>query len=183
MPQKDDPGDSIISETGNWNVAADFSKEKIMIPLINCDIYEDLASFGYETILEQIVNYNSIPQNNIKIIGLDRLIAELIRICKNSKFAMKKQGTKVKIEKYEKQLKKIRELIPSLYKFRTSQVKRTKEMILDTAKFNQTLEIVSQIKSDINEPLNQNHLIFTDRDEFDPAAFKEKIKNRMKNKG
>ena len=36
-----------ISETGNWNVASDYSRLKIMKPLYNCDIYENIAKFGY----------------------------------------------------------------------------------------------------------------------------------------
>ena len=48
MPKKDkSSGDHVISESGNWNVAAQFSKSKIMDPLDRCDIYENLARYGY----------------------------------------------------------------------------------------------------------------------------------------
>ena len=49
--------------------------------------------------------------------------------------------------------------------------------------FNKTLELVSEIKADINLPLNKNHLIFVDKEEFDPAMFKKKLKDRIINKG
>ena len=50
-------------------------------------------------------------------------------------------------------------------------------------KFNKVLEIVFEIKSAINFPLNRNHLIFTDREEFDPHAYKKAMKERMTHKG
>lgn len=183
MPRKDDNDEYMVSETGNWNVAARFAEEKIMKPLVKCEIYEDLAIFGYESILEELVNYDQIPKDIVRINGLRWLVRELIKICKNTKFAMKISGTKIEIQNIEDKLQKIEEIIPALYTITFSIVKKTQSVEIEREKFDKILEKVLNLKSDLNNPLNKNHLIFTDKDEFDPSAFKARIKNRMVNKG
>ncbi|MCK4860161.1 MAG: hypothetical protein KAS87_06360, partial [Candidatus Omnitrophica bacterium] len=73
MPKKDDYGDSSVSETGNWNVADKYTKNKIMRPLNLCDYYEDVACFGYDSLVEELVNYNSPPNDVIRYKAIVRL--------------------------------------------------------------------------------------------------------------
>jgi hypothetical protein len=179
MPKKD--GDEfIISETGNWNVADQYAKNKIMKPLNLADYYEDIATFGYESIAEEFMNYNAPPNDVIRIKALKRLIKTLIRVIDNSKFALKKQGTKKEALSYKQSLEKLDLIIATIT--RTSQetgnIKITKEIL-----FQEIIKKVSIIKSKINEPLNANHLIFTDKEEFDPKAFKDRKKRRMEEEG
>lgn len=183
MPKKDSiTGENIISETGNWNVASDFAKAKIMTPQNKCEYYEDIATFGYDSIIEELMGY-AIPNDLVRFIGLKRLVKELIKLCKNSRFAMKKTGTKKELQDYENKLEKIRNVLPLLVVIKKNNIDRTRELTLINNKFDKTLEIVLEIKSSINMPLNRNHLIFTDREEFDPHAFKKKVKERMVNRG
>ena len=109
-----------VSELGNWNVASDFSRIKIMKPLDFVDHYENIARFGYDTLIDQLENYG-IPLDTLKLIGFERLVNELIKLCGNSKFAMKVKGTRDEVEKYEKQLKQFRQLLPLLSKVVTKQ--------------------------------------------------------------
>lgn len=183
MPKRDvASGEHIISETGNWNVAAEFSKLKIMKPLYKCDFFEDLAKFGYESVMEELMNYN-VPNDYIRYKGLRRLINELLRVCNNSKFAMKKGKTKETMVKFEKNLENLKKLLPSTYSIKRNDIKKTQEMKIVEKPFGEILEIVLKIKASINVPLNQNHLIFTDKEEFNPRAFKDRKKERMENKG
>ena len=183
MPKKDETtGEAIVSESGNWNVASDFAKIKIMTPLAKCEYYEDIATFGYNSIIEELMNY-SIPNDLVRFTGLKRLIRELIKVCKNSKFAMKKGNTKVKLKEYHDQLKKIKTILPLLVYIKKDHVKKTRELMLIDDKFNEVLEVVLEIKSSINTPLNQNHLIFTDKEEFDAHAYKNAMKERMVHRG
>lgn len=182
MPKKDlSTGESIISESGNWNVASDFSKIKIMLPLTKCEYYEDIAKFGYESIIEELQG-NDVGNDLIRYNGLRRLISELLRLCENSKFAMKKPGTKEKLVTYETKLKKIKSVLPMSVNVKKDNVRGTREIIINE-KFNKILEIVMEIKSSINTPLNKNHLIFTDKEEFDPHAYKKSMKERMVGRG
>lgn len=183
MPKKDYGSDEyVISETGNWNVAADFSREKIMKPMIKCDFYEDIAKFGEENIIEELMGYG-LPHDMIRFSGFRRLVEELIKLCNNAKFAMKKPGTKDELHGYKDILEKIRKSFPLLYETKKDNYKKTQQIKLIEDKFEKALLLTIEIKSDLNEPLNKNHLIFTDKEEFDPQAFKEKLKNRITDKG
>ena len=182
MPAKEGE-DYIKSETGNWNVASYYSKMKIMAPLATCDFYEDIAAFGYESLAEELISYR-VPQDLIRIKALKRLIRELIKVINNSKFAMKKANTKTEILKYKNQLKQLGKTVPKLYEITQDHIKKTSIVkIKDYEVFDKFLEIVIEIKSKINEPLNKNHLIFIDKEEFDPKAFKDNLKRRMTHQG
>lgn len=169
-----------ISELGNWNVASDYSRLKIMKPLDFCDHYENVARFGYDTLLEQLENFG-IPLDTLKLIGFERLVNELLKLCGNSKFAMKVGGTLAELEKLEGQLKSIRGIMPLLSKTIIKQ--KSKELVLIKDKYYKTLDFVVEIKSKLNEPLNKNHLIFTDKQEFDPKAYKKQIMDDAKTRG
>ncbi len=183
MPKRDEDSYT-ISETGNWNVADQYTKNKIMKPLNLCDYYEDIATFGYELIIDELINYNMPPNDIIRIKALRRLIKELIRVIDNSKFALKKAGTKEEILKYKKNLKDIMLIIPKVIRTSHNEIQGTKSIrIKNYSLFDEIIEKVSNIKSKINEPLNKNHLIFVDKEEFDPKAFKENMKHRMIHKG
>jgi len=183
MPKKDQD-DSIVSETGNWNVADSYSKSKIMRPLVMCDFYEDVATFGYDSLVDELMDFESPPNDLIKIKAIQRLIKELIRLIDNAKFALKKPGTKDEVLKYREHLVKIETIIPKLIKVNYNEIEHRKSiMISNETLFYEVLKKLSDIKSKINEPLNKNHLIFTDKEEFDPKAFKDKIKRRMIEEG
>lgn len=183
MSNKDLYDGSMVSETGNWNVADKFSKVKIMLPMAKCEFYEDLAQFGYESFLDELVNWNSIPMDVIRIKGLTRLVKELLRLCQNTKFAMKKGDTKTVLEGLEKSLEEIKKIIPALYKIHFNNVKKTKILVLNNERFDEVLDRVIDIKAKINDPLNKNDLIFVSGEEFDPKAFKKSIMERMASKG
>ena len=161
-----------VSESGNWNTAADYSRLKIMKPLDNCDHYENIARFGYDTLIEQLENFG-IPLDTLKLIGFERLVNELIKLCGNSKFAMKSGGTLKELTELEKKLKELRKLIPLLSK--TIKKQKGKETVLIPEKYYKALDFVTEIKGKINEPLNKNHLIFTNKEEFDPKVYKKQI--------
>lgn len=181
---KDKDDDSYnISETGNWNVAANYSLVKIMMPLANVDHYENIARFGFDTMLEQVESLDAIPTDKLRIIGFERLVCELMKIIDNSVFAMKKPKTKDTALKYRKVLEDILKAIPQLVEIRTNQRNKTKELKIIEPIFKQYLDITIGIKSAINEPLNKNHLIFTDKEEFDPQKYKEMVKKNAMVKG
>lgn len=182
MPKKAVGDEYFVSETGNWNVASGFVEEKVMKPFIKVDIYEEMALYGYESILEELSNFEHIPKDYIKVVGLKRLIRELIRLCKNTKFAMKTSGTESKLQEIEDRLYNIEEILPLTFEVSVNQIHRTSSVSIND-NFSKVLEEVLKLKSDINIPLNKNHLIFTDKQEFDPVAFKNRIKQRMINKG
>lgn len=183
MPKKDSSDSYMYSELGNWNVAARFSEEKVMKPLIRCDIFEDIARFGYSSVLDELENVDQISIDVLKITGFSRLLNELIKICRNTRFAMKVSGSKEALGGIEDKLIKIKARLPFCYETFHNKIQKINEVRLRENIFRYLLEITSKLKSELNEPLNRNHLIFTDKEEFDPVAFKNRIKERMINKG
>ena len=170
------------SETGNWNVASRFAEVKIMLPLEKCDFYEDVAKFGYHSYLEELANYG-ISSDVFKLTALDRLVNELIKIAKTSMFAMKMSGTKDKMAEIVTRLEEVKKTFPKLSKKQSNMVRKTSTIKIHEKEFLAVLGVVLDIKSEINEPLNQNHLIFTDKEEFDPKAAKEQMKKGIMETG
>lgn len=169
-----------VSELGNWNVASDYSRLKIMKPLDFADHYENIARFGYDTLIEQLENFG-IPLDTLKLIGFERLVNELIKLCGNVKFAMKVGKTLEEVQEIEKKLVRVRSLIPMLSKVVTKQ--RRRETVLNTEKYYKALDYLVELKAKLNEPLNKNHLIFTDKQEFDPKAYKKQIMEDARTRG
>lgn len=169
-----------VSELGNWNVASDYSRLKIMKPLDYADHYENIARFGYDTLLEELDNFG-VPLDTLKLIGFERLVNELIKLCGNSKFAMKVGKTRETLEDLEKKLKKVRGIMPVLSK--TISKQKRSIVVLEVKKYYKVLDYVLEIKAALNEPLNKNHLIFTDKQEVDVKAWKKKVLEDAKTRG
>lgn len=164
-----------ISETGNWNVAADYSKLKIMKPLYLSDEYLSIAKYGYTTLFEELEGISQYPLDYLKIKGFERLVGILINLIDNSTFAIKNKKDKEILEDYRKTLKQIEDLKHLLFKTIKNNRENTSVIIIKENHYKKTLNIVEEIKTNINDPLNRNHLIFTDKEEFDPKAYKSKV--------
>lgn len=182
MPRRLDKEDYLVSETGNWNVAADYSKNKIMKPLALADEYSTIARFGTSNLIEELIDFDVYSVDQLRLRGLEWLIDTLITLIDNSitfvKGSLEKnkeKGDKKKLKEYRDKLKKIESILPALSRV-MKKIKGPPKIVLNIKEFEKVLEIVRKIKSDINEPLNNNDLIFTNREEFDPKAYKESIK-------
>ncbi len=171
-----------VSDTGNWNVASDFSRLKIMKPLDFCDHYENIAKFGHDSIMEELTNFN-IPNDVLRLTGFRRLVDELLKLIGNVSFAMKAVGTQEALEKFKEILEEVKKLSPLLSETITNQIKKTQQLKINERKYAEILEIVLKVKSEINIPLNKNHLIFTDKKEFDPKEYKRQIIDGAINRG
>lgn len=183
MPRRDASDEYIISETGNWNVAADYTRYKIMKPLYLADEYANLAIFGYSTLIDEIQSNQEIKIDELKLRGFRRLLNTLILVIDNTLFAIKHNTDKTKITSYRKSLKFILDNFGKLSHSTYSQRTKKTSIQINEEVFKKALEAVLDIKAKINEPLNKSHLIFTDKEEFDPSAFKEHMKKRIRERG
>ena len=125
---------------------------------------------------------NPFPKDYLMIKGFERLLQCLIMLIDNSLFAIKYEKHKEELEEYRKVLRSILDIIPALYT-NVSSRKNGNHIRLSRQRYVKVLDRVLDIKRKINEPLNKSHLIFTDKEEFDPVAFKERIKDRIVNQG
>lgn len=186
---KDDYGDTSQSEHGNWNVASDYAKLKIMKHLFDADKYEIISTFGHYDLLDELMV--KVNVDVLKIHGFRRLINSLLMLINNSIFAVKgkksKDGKKKTdreiLEHWKEQLKKIKEIIPKLYNYQRNDISRTKILILDVYKYQKVLDLVVDIKAKINEPLNKYDLIFSHKEDFDSEKAKKQIMDGLTTKG
>ncbi len=174
MPKKSDFDSPEMSEYGNWNVAADYAKLKIMKQLYLADEYETIATFGFVDFMDEL-NFN-VNTDVLKIRGLKRLIKSLLMVINNTRFAIRKKTDKQQVDALKAELERFWKVIPVLFEYKINQKDKTKELKIVEEDYNKAMERVIEIKSEINEPLNKYDLIFTHKDEFDPAKAKEMIK-------
>lgn len=175
MPKKDDSDSYMISELGNWNVAAQFSEEMVMQPLKRCNNYEDIARFGHHSLLDELENIDEISIDVLKIKGFSRMLNELIKVCRNNKFAMKRGKTKEDLTEIEEKLINIRTILSKCYEEIPNKITKTTEIVLKTQVFNLLLEKVCKLREDLHDPLNKNNLIFVDKEQVDMSALKKSI--------
>ncbi len=173
--------DVAISETGNWNVASDYSKLKIMKQLYLSDEYETIATFGASDFIDEL-QLQSNP-DFLRIRAFRRLVKCLMMLINNSKFAIKKKTDTEKLDKYTKELVKIYNIIPKLFKISRNQIKKTSELKINKETYDLILERVIEIKSSINDPLNASDLLFLDKEEFDPRKHKKDLMERLSKTG
>jgi len=181
MPKKSEFDSPEMSEYGNWNVAADYSKLKIMKQLYLADEYETIATFGFVDFIDEL-NFN-VNTDVLKIRGFKRLIKSLLMVINNTRFAIRKKTDKEKIDKFKEELERFWKVMPVLYSYKTNQKEKTKELRINEKDYNKAMERVIEIKAEINEPLNKYDLIFTHKEEFDPTKAKEMIKFGLIRKG
>lgn len=170
----------MMSEYGSWNVASTYAHLKIMKPLYLADEYETVATFGSVDFVDQLnINY---PIDLLKIKGFERLVRILITIIDNSIFAIRHSRDKETLKTKKEELNKIFKIIPSLYEIKRNQRNKTQTLILKSM-YDIVLENVRSIKAEINTPLNKSHLIFVDKDEWDPKKQKKQLLDDLKKTG
>lgn len=169
---------SIESEgTDTWNVAADFSKLKIMKPLYFLDEYEVIATFGTSDIIEDFT-VDEKSKTFARIKALERFVKMLQMVLGNSKFAVK-PADRPGMETYLKQVKEIKDLLPMVQSRIVNQKTKTFELRIKEDAFTKLLDVLISIKNEINEPLNRANLIFRERDETSPDELKNRLMKEM----
>ncbi len=169
------------SETGNWNVASDFSKLKIMKLLYESDEYETIATFGTLDIVDEFMIDNN-TKTLSRIRAIKRLVKTLQMVINNTKFAVKKNDKKKMVD-FLKDLKKIEEILPFLEESSHNQRLNRTTINIKEEEFLKILNTIINIKSSILEPLNKADLIFSGKEDFDPAKAKELIKKGVMETG
>jgi len=166
--------------SANWNVAKHYSELKILKHLLLADEYETIATFGVSNITENF-GVTDYYRNLNRILSLNRLAKEIEMIINNSYFAMKKDDKKKTLVLKERLLK-VMEFLPNIEKKSFNQLTNITKVEVNESMFNEVLKKLIQIKTELNEPLNDNNLIYGMVDEFDPDKAKENFMNNMINR-
>lgn len=165
-----------VSETGNWNVAFDYTKLKISKLLVELDEFQLISMFGTSELVEEFM-INEDMKNMARLKSLERMLKTLMMVIENTKFAIKKKEDKKLISTYYQRLKNVEEVFPTIKREITKNEKKIIE--IDETNFKIVLDILIDIKCSLNTPLNNADLIFNSREEFDPDKFKRDVMNKM----
>lgn len=172
------PGKGIdFDKTENWNVAADYTRLKIMKHLYLADEYELIATFGSSELLEQL-QYDDQQKLFLRIRALGFFAKILELIVSNTVFAVK-PASKQKFEELLTLIKDIQHVIPAIETISVNQRTKVSQQTIDEKKFHEILRMLSDIKVQINEPLNEANLIFKKFEEYDAKKMKEFVASQM----
>lgn len=159
-------GNSDISTgTEAWNVADGFTKLKILKNLVFMDRYELVALYGSEE-----MDYNPISQSELngrRINGINRMSSCLRLILGNVKFAITKPELKKQIATYTKRWEQVDAVLNQTHYRTTNNVNNTSEIAIKEKLFMTCLNILREVKDDLNFPLNYSGLIFRENEEID----------------
>ena len=151
--------------TEAWNVADGFTKLKILKNLVFMDRYELVALYGSEE-----MDYEAISQSELnkrRVNGLKRMSSCLRLVLGNVKFAINKKNLKEEINNYMRRWEQVNEVLNDTYYTNQNFVNRTSTLEIDEELFNYCLDILRNLKDDLNFPLNNSGLIFRENEEID----------------
>jgi hypothetical protein len=170
------------SESDNWNVAKPFTYEKIMKYLSELDMYEIIATFGTYELEDEFFAPEEL-KTSLRIKSLERMAKHLDILINNTKFAVNKtEDKKILDEQYEK-LREVLNYFDGI-KIISYDEKNKKEIVqINDEVFSLCLKILCEIKAKINEPLNNNRLIFGAVENFDPDKVKQDLMQKMIEEG
>lgn len=183
MAKKSGPIDfEMVSETGNWNVAGDFVRLKVMKPLYEIGEFATKAVFGV-TDIENAFGVSDEIITMIRIQSLKHMHHRLTALINDTLFAIKKKPDKELMKNYLESLHGLSEYLPYIEDVVVNQRDNKKMIIINERVFDIVLHILNDIRRDVLVPLNNSDLIFTSVDETDPDELLKKIQEDIVNAG
>ena len=164
-------------ESSVWNDAKNYVGGKIHVWLMKIDIYEELATFGFKEIDQDILIKNSILQSTARIKAMKRLIHAIQTLIRNTKFAVDKTSRGL-FDEHRQRLKKIEK---SLFKLKIEKKRGSKiiELSVDEVLFEKMMDELNEIIDDINQKINRAGLIFSQSEDFDIGKLKENLEREF----
>ncbi len=162
-------GDAIGGEinlgTENWNVAKGYTHLKILQLLYDLDRFDRVAQFGTEDFdQDQMLSDNDINKRRVE--GLQRFHSTLKILIGNVLFALKSSDQPT-VKQMQERLKTLNEFLPKCFESVEDRVSHDINFVIDEKLFNKILEILQEIKDELNTPLNNANLIFRASEEID----------------
>lgn len=151
--------------TDAWNVADGYTQIKILRLLIQLDRYETIAQFGTEEIGEDIV-FGDNDINRRRVEALQRLQSSTKQLLGNTLFAIRSDD-RSKIQDLLDRLETLDEFIPRSFNQKVDGVTHEEFFEINEKLFKKILDVLSDIKIQLNIPLNNAGLIFRASEEVD----------------
>ena len=161
----DTTGGDLNLGTDNWNVAKGYTHLKILQPLYALDRFDTIAQFGTEDLdLDQQLSDNDLNRRRVE--GLQRFHSTLKQLLGNVAFALSTKD-KALMDALKTRLKNVDEFMPKVFEIKPDNVSHQDTFAIDDKLFAKVLEILQEIKEELNTPLNNANLIFRASEEID----------------
>ena len=158
-------GGEINAGSDAWNVADGYTKLKILRQLIMLDRWDTIAQFGTEEIDEDRV-YDNNQLKKRRVEGLQRLHSTIKQLLGNVLFALKKSDQST-VRALVDRVKNIEEFIPKAFEEKEDLINHSVTFEINEDVFNKLIEILQDVKDQLNTPLNNAGLIFRPSEEID----------------
>jgi hypothetical protein len=165
-------GEGVMQEgTTSWNIADGFTKINVLKPLIEINLFEELARFGYRNGEECM--QSEIPYKRVE--GFDRLMFSLRQIISNCMFQIDTED-KTKIKELVDRIDLVESVAEGISTIVKNDVTKEEILKINEEHFRTCLDSLSNIKEDLHFILNRAGLIFrrgeeTDIDEFMKSVY------------
>jgi hypothetical protein len=161
------------SETGNWNIAENWSNEMIFKPFYEASQYLTIAKFGCSNIEEDFM-FNDETKVKSRVRALNWAKDKLEQGIRQCLFAIRNQTDKDKVKAYLKEIVDLNEVM-NMVEQKIVDRDTVKSLVNEEA-FDLAYGVLNRIFTEVTEPMNKSDLIFNFREQFDPKEFKDKIR-------
>lgn len=170
--------DSVVSETGNWNVAQSYSEGIIMGQLRYIKYLQTVAEVGTDEPMQTPEDVNFARYDALK-----RFVQALKQLISDTKFALRKKADKELFDQHYQYIKRINKSLSSVTDTKVNSVRKSRTFEIKEDTFEKYLDVLDSIKMELYEIINKSDLIYPTKEEFDPKAFKEAIIKRATTQG
>lgn len=153
---------SVEQDEQTFNVAGGFVILKILKPMVECDKYEMIAIYGTEN-METSITLSPPERNYYRAEALRRLKDTLLVIIENTEFKIK--GSRFiwnadNFRTYKTRLSLVSKYINNVTYENVNQLTKQKELLINEDLFDTILEILRDVKTNMNKEINESDLIF-----------------------
>ena len=165
-------GEGVIQgDTNTWNVADGWTKINVLKPLIEANLFETMAKFGKQN-LEDEFDPHQIAHNRVE--GFDRMMFVLRQTISNTMFKIDRDD-KEKVQKLIERLDLVESVADGIASDMVNDVTKEHELRINEDHFRRCLDVLTDIKQQLNSCLNKAGLIFRQSEETDLDEFMRSV--------
>jgi hypothetical protein len=148
-----------------WNISDGYTKIKILRILIEIDLYETIAHFGYKDMDEKDFSDDEIIRQK-RVEALFRVCFLLKQLLGNCRFSLEKKNMRL-IYTFYHRINQVEEVIDGVFEKKYDLVCKTEITTINEQHFRLCSNTLRVVKDEMNFPINDAGLIFRRSDEVD----------------
>jgi len=166
--------DAVELGTQALNIADGFTKIKILRLIIQLDLDEEIAMFGRKDDLDQIP-FEELPYRRVD--AFEKFIFHLRQLIGNCKFAIERGIDEKIINQFEERIDQVDEVGNGIATQFFNDVTKENSLTINEIHFKKCINILQNIKNELNFPVNRAGLIFRQGEELDLDAIMRSVED------